>query len=154
MSELKPSGVVHKEYHVAVVDLLEKRIAARDIELDRRRNLLEDVINALDLSDETIDKHGPMGAEPSVLVTLVIDNKDRRIAELDKVVFTLSDRLDHYLEQITDLGAQLSKVVVPKITYFGLDIIPKCECGTGVSPNYSIYCHKCGARLDWAEVTK
>lgn len=48
----------------------------------------------------------------------------------------------------------LPKVVVPKITYFGLDIIPKCECGTGVSPNYSIYCHKCGARLDWAEVTK
>lgn len=48
-------------------------------ELDRRRNLLEDVINALDLSDGIIETHGPMGTAPAVLVRLVLGQKDKQI---------------------------------------------------------------------------
>lgn len=55
---------------------LEARKEKDSKELDRRRNLLEDVINVLDLSDFMIERHGPLGTEPSVIVTEVMDRKD------------------------------------------------------------------------------
>lgn len=48
------------------------------------RNMLEDVVNALDLSDEMIEKHGPLGTSPAELVRLVLDRKDREIAMLER----------------------------------------------------------------------
>lgn len=45
-------------------------------------NLLEDVVNELDLSEGAIEKHGPLGTAPSVLVRLVLDEKDREIRAL------------------------------------------------------------------------
>lgn len=45
-------------------------------------NMLEDVVNELDLSDEMIEKHGQEGTAPSKLVRLVLDQKDRQIRML------------------------------------------------------------------------
>ena len=42
-------------------------------------NLLEDVVNALDLSDIAIEQHGPLGTAPAELVRLVLAQKDRTI---------------------------------------------------------------------------
>jgi hypothetical protein len=49
---------------------------------EERRNMLEDVVNELDLSDGTIDEHGPLGTAPATLVRLVLDRKDQTIARL------------------------------------------------------------------------
>ena len=53
-------------------------------EVERMRNLLEDVINALDLSESAIETHGPLGTEPAELVKLVLDQKDMQIALLQR----------------------------------------------------------------------
>ena len=45
-------------------------------------NMLEDVVNALDLSDSMIEKHGPLGTAPAELVRLVLDRKDQEIRML------------------------------------------------------------------------
>jgi hypothetical protein len=45
-------------------------------------NMLQDVVNELDLSDEMIKKHGPLGTAPAALVRLVLERKDREIAML------------------------------------------------------------------------
>lgn len=45
-------------------------------------NMLEDVVNELNLSDEMIAKHGPHGTPPAELVRLVLQSKDREIAIL------------------------------------------------------------------------
>ena len=42
-------------------------------------NMLEDVINELDLSEETAAKHGPLGTPPHELVRMVLDQKDLQI---------------------------------------------------------------------------
>ena len=42
-------------------------------------NMLEDVINALNLSNEMIERHGPLGTPPADLVRLVLAQKDRQI---------------------------------------------------------------------------
>lgn len=49
---------------------------------DELRSMLFDVVTVLDLSDEVYEKHGPLGTAPSVLVQLVLDQKDREIAAL------------------------------------------------------------------------
>jgi hypothetical protein len=46
------------------------------------RNMLEDVVNELDLSDGMIEQHGPMGTAPATLVRLVLARKDQEIAML------------------------------------------------------------------------
>lgn len=51
-------------------------------DVNRMRNLLEDVVNALDLSEIAIETHGPLGTEPAELVKLVLQQKDREIAIL------------------------------------------------------------------------
>lgn len=45
-------------------------------------NMLEDVVNALDLSDLAIEQHGPHGTAPAELVRLVLKQKDRQIEML------------------------------------------------------------------------
>lgn len=57
-------------------------IARLKAEVERRGNLLEDVINELDLSDSVVEQHGPMGTDPSKLVRQVLDQKDRTITML------------------------------------------------------------------------
>jgi hypothetical protein len=44
--------------------------------------MLEDVVNELDLSDEAIAEHGPMSTPPAELVRLVLDQKDKTIQML------------------------------------------------------------------------
>jgi hypothetical protein len=45
-------------------------------------NMLEDVINELNLSEQVIKKHGQIGTPPAKLVRLVLDSKDKQIAML------------------------------------------------------------------------
>ena len=45
-------------------------------------NMLEDVVNVLNLSDEMIAKHGPCGTAPAELVRLVLEQKDLEILML------------------------------------------------------------------------
>lgn len=49
---------------------------------DEYRNMLEDVVNELDLSDVAIEKHGPLGTPPAELLKLVLAEKDRAISVL------------------------------------------------------------------------
>lgn len=44
--------------------------------------MLEDVVNELDLSESMIEKHGPLGTAPAVLVRKVLDAKDMQIRGL------------------------------------------------------------------------
>lgn len=46
------------------------------------RNMLEDVINELDLSDVAIEKHGQLGTPPAEIVRLVLEEKDKKISAL------------------------------------------------------------------------
>ena len=69
------------------------QLAAKDAEMDRRRSLLENVINELDLSEAAIEEHGPLGTEPAELVRLVLDEKDRRLRYKDKRIAELEARL-------------------------------------------------------------
>jgi uncharacterized coiled-coil protein SlyX len=57
-------------------------LAEKDKEIERLKNLLEDVVNALDLSDKTIGLHGPLGTEPAELVRIVLAEKDLKIRAL------------------------------------------------------------------------
>lgn len=48
------------------------------------RDMLEDVVNELDLSDGMIEEHGPLGTPPAQLVKIVLERKDREIAMLKR----------------------------------------------------------------------
>lgn len=54
----------------------------KDNKCEELRNMLEDVVNELDLSDGMIEQHGPMGTAPATLVRLVLERKDQEIAML------------------------------------------------------------------------
>ena len=58
---------------------------------EQLRNMLEDVVNELDLSDLAIDKHGQEGTPPAELVRLVLEEKDKRIAMLKQVMMKLRE---------------------------------------------------------------
>ncbi len=47
-------------------------------------NMLEDVVNALDLSDGMIEEHGPLGTSPATLVRIVLERKDAEIRMLNQ----------------------------------------------------------------------
>ena len=57
-------------------------------------NMLEDVINVLDLSDEMIEKHGPMGTPPADLVKEILEWKNLKISALRRGfnVLNINDR--------------------------------------------------------------
>ncbi len=46
------------------------------------RSMLEDVVTVLDLPDDMLEKHGPLGTAPAELVRLVLEQKNREIAML------------------------------------------------------------------------
>jgi hypothetical protein len=48
------------------------------------RNMLEDVVNELDLSESMIEKHGQCGTAPAELVRLVLEQKDLQISALSR----------------------------------------------------------------------
>jgi len=56
-----------------------KELTPEQRELERRRNLLEDVVNELELSSGAIEKHGQLGTPPAELVRLVLNQKDMEI---------------------------------------------------------------------------
>ncbi len=45
-------------------------------------NMLEDVVNVLDLSDNAIAEHGPLGTPPAELVRMVLNQKNQTIRNL------------------------------------------------------------------------
>lgn len=45
-------------------------------------DMLYDVVNELNLSEEMIEKHGQEGTAPATLVRLVLEQKDREITML------------------------------------------------------------------------
>lgn len=49
---------------------------------DELRSMLEDVVNALDLSASMIQEHGQLGTPPAELVKMVLAQKDKQIAML------------------------------------------------------------------------
>lgn len=57
-------------------------VAKQQYSCNELRNLLEDVVNELDLSDSAIEKHGPLGTPPPELGRLVLEQKDLKIAAL------------------------------------------------------------------------
>ena len=46
------------------------------------RSMLEDVVTVLDLSDDMLEKHGPISTQPAELVRLVLEQKNREISML------------------------------------------------------------------------
>ena len=85
-------------------------------EVERMRNLLEDVVNALDLSEIAVETHGPLGTEPAELVKLVLQQKDREIAllhhEPDDLIRTVKTRINELEEQIEENCTYRSKDLV------------------------------------------
>lgn len=61
-----------------------------DSRIQELKNMLEDVVNELDLSEIAIEKHGPLGTPPAELVRMVLEEKDRRIAALKAKLVDLS----------------------------------------------------------------
>ena len=53
--------------------------------------MLADVVNELDLSDEMLEKHGPLGTPPAILVREVIAQKDMQIRALQQGFVGLSE---------------------------------------------------------------
>ena len=49
---------------------------------EQLESMLEDVVNELDLSNSAIEKHGPLGTPPAILVRMVLDQKDMQIRML------------------------------------------------------------------------
>lgn len=53
-------------------------------------NMLEDVVNELDLSENMIEKHGQEGTAPATLVRLVLEQKDKEIRMLKMGMVSVS----------------------------------------------------------------
>jgi len=66
-----------EKYRKAVVEITGKKCRCEEY-----RNLLEDVVNELDLSDGMIELHGPRGTAPAELVRDVLECKNREISML------------------------------------------------------------------------
>lgn len=49
---------------------------------NKYKNMLEDVVNELDLSEAAIAEHGLLGTPPAELVRLILQQKDREISAL------------------------------------------------------------------------
>ena len=54
----------------------------KECKCEEYRNMLEDVVNELELSESAIENHGPTGTPPAKLVRLVLAQKDREIQML------------------------------------------------------------------------
>jgi len=58
------------------------------------REMLSDVVNALDLSESAIQQHGPLGTPPAELVRLVLNEKDKKIALLKRGFIEIEGKSD------------------------------------------------------------
>ena len=54
-------------------------------------SMLEDVVNELDLSDNMIEKHGPLGTPPAELVREILKRKDMEISLLKRGFVSIKD---------------------------------------------------------------
>ena len=91
---------------------------------EQLENMLEDVINELCLSDDAVQKHGPLGTAPSALVRLVLDEKDRKISMLEHGMaeIRIKKRSIHDIKSIgKEEQMELFKKLAP-IARKGLDI--------------------------------
>ncbi|HID70652.1 MAG TPA: hypothetical protein EYP35_09425 [Desulfobacterales bacterium] len=52
-------------------------------------NMLEDVVDELDLSDDMLEEHGPLGTPPAEMVRLILDRKDLEIAMLKRGLISI-----------------------------------------------------------------
>jgi len=59
--------------------------------VEELKNMLEDVVNELDLSESAEGKHGPRGTSPAELVRLVLEEKDRQIRMLKLGMIPIND---------------------------------------------------------------
>lgn len=66
-------------------------------------NMLEDVVNALDLSESVIENHGPLGTPPAELVRLVLEQKDLQIRMLKAGMVEISPSLLALTEKVGDV---------------------------------------------------
>ena len=60
---------------------------------EQLENMLENVINELDLSEDIINKHGEMGTAPAELVRFVLKEKDKKIAMLKNGFIDLQEKI-------------------------------------------------------------
>ena len=56
---------------------------------EQLENMLEDVVNELNLSESTIERHGQLGTAPAKLVKLVIEQKNKEIQMLKHGITTV-----------------------------------------------------------------
>lgn len=89
------------------------RIESEDI--NRMRNLLEDVVNALDLSEIAVETHGPLGTEPAELVKLVLQQKDREIALLRHEPDNLPEWAKHEINMHYIMAARESSEIIREL---------------------------------------
>lgn len=54
--------------------------------------MLEDVVNELDLSDSSIEQHGPLGTAPAKLVRLVLEEKNLKIRMLESGMLNINSK--------------------------------------------------------------
>lgn len=67
-------------------------------------NMLEDVVNELDLSDDMFEKHGPLGTPPAELVRIVLDQKDMQIKVVNRSYANLRRKLNHLMATTKEQG--------------------------------------------------
>jgi len=71
---------------------IEDRIKILSEQKEQLKNMLEDVVNVLDLSNETIEKHSPLGTAPSELVKAVIEEKNLHIKALENGMIQIKNK--------------------------------------------------------------
>lgn len=73
-------------------------------------NMLEDVINELQLSEQAIEDHGQTGTPPAELVRLVLQEKDKKIKMLESgmVNAAQTSALESAKKRVEELGADLT----------------------------------------------
>lgn len=107
-------------------------------EITRLRNLLEDVVNELDLSETAIEKHGPLGTPPSELIRLVLAEKDTKIAALKAGMKDASLQSSETLskEKVIEILAEYSKK--GGAVFFGnMSKIAEAICSLSTKGKYS-----------------
>lgn len=74
-------------------------------------NMLEDVVNVLHLSDEMIEKHGPLATPPAELVAIILSRKEIEIQMLKRGFLDLNyvstKSIDTFLKKCMDDYARL-----------------------------------------------
>lgn len=59
---------------------------------EQLENMLEDVVNELNLSEEMIEKHGQEGTAPAALVRLALEQKDKKIRMLKQGMIQITSK--------------------------------------------------------------